>query len=83
MVLCVVYVCIRTCIRYIYRYDVIIVPRYVIETKYVRMCTNPAGSIAAHIMCLSNELCTVPAEVLGLASCDDMTGQSPKLLLHV
>ena len=76
-----------TCIRY----DVIIVSRYVIKTKYMRMRTYLAGSIAACATCLSNELCTVSLDLfvstLLAATQSSMTrsctGQSRKLLLHV
>ena len=52
------------CVRILYtsctfRYDVVIVSSYVIETKFVCMRTDLAGSVAACAMCLSNKLCTV------------------------
>ena len=53
--LCVrVHICTPT--SHTFRYDV---SCYVIETKYVRMHTNLAGSFEACATCLNNELCTV------------------------
>ena len=50
---------VHTCTSHTYRYDIVIVSRYLTETKYVHMRTNLAGSVVVRSTCLSNKLCTV------------------------